>query len=124
MKLIYVAGKYRANNAWEIDCNIHAARQFGVLVARQGAYPVIPHSNTSHFDGVAPDSFWLEGTLELLSRCDGAVFIGRWRESVGSIGEWRLAEQLDMPVLDCEELIGLRQDQIEERILKWLLSIK
>lgn len=123
MKLIYVAGKYRAKTAWEIDCNIHKARQFGVLVARQGAYPVIPHSNTAHFDGVAPDSFWLEGTLELLSRCDGAVFIDRWRESSGSVGEWFLAERLNMPVLDGEELLGLEQGEIEDKICAWLGSI-
>lgn len=75
-----------------------------MLVATCGAYPVIPHSNTAHFDGTLEDKFWLDGTLELLSRCDGAIFIPGWIRSVGSRGEWALAEKKGIPTLDVEEI--------------------
>lgn len=104
MKLVYVAGPYRGASTWKIDRNINAAREWGMLVAMCGAYPVIPHSNTAHFDGTLDDRFWLEGTLELLSRCDGSIFIPGWTRSSGSRGEWTLTERLDIPALDLEEV--------------------
>ena len=104
MKLVYVAGPYRGPSTWQIDRNISAAREWGMLVAMCGAYPVIPHSNTAHFDGTLDDRFWLEGTLELLSRCDGSIFIPGWIRSTGSRGEWTLAERMGIPALDLEEV--------------------
>lgn len=100
--LVYVAGPYRAKTTWDINCNIHKARVWGAAIAKCGAYPVIPHSNTAHFDGIADDKLWLDGTLELLSRCDAAIFIDGWRESSGSKAEWERAKVLRMPVLDVD----------------------
>lgn len=97
--LIYVAGPYRAPTTWEINVNIHNARLWGAVVAKLGAYPVIPHSNTAHMDGVADDKLWLAGTLALLRRCDAAVFIQGWKDSQGSIVEHQTAKDLGIPVL-------------------------
>jgi len=100
MRLVYCAGPYRAKTGWEIDQNISRARQWGALVAAAGAYPVIPHSNTAHFDGIAEDKFWLDSTLELMRRCDAVLMMDGWTESSGSRAEKALAEKLKMPVLD------------------------
>lgn len=98
MKLVYVAGPYRAATAWGIECNIQQARDRGAEVVRAGAYPVIPHSNTSHFDGLAPDAFWLDGTLELMRRCDAVLMCGNWERSSGARAEVAEATRLKLPV--------------------------
>ena len=96
MKLIYIAGPYRAQTTWGIAQNIHRAREAGALVASFGAYPVIPHSNTAHMDGVADDALWLGGTLELMRRCDGVVFCRGWMSSSGSVAEHNEAKRLNI----------------------------
>jgi hypothetical protein len=121
MKLVYVAGPYRGKSTWKIDRNINAAREWGMLVALCGAYPVIPHSNTAHFDGTLDDKFWLDGTLELLSRCDGSIFIPGWIASSGSRGEWALAERLNIPALDLEEV---PHASYQPTLSAWIAGIK
>lgn len=95
--LVYVAGPYRAPTAWGIECNIVAARQLGARVAALGAYPVIPHSNTAHFDGLGPDELWLAGTLELMRRCDAVALLDTWQSSSGARAEHAEAERLGLP---------------------------
>ena len=96
--LIYIAGPYRAPTAWGRERNIHEARRFGVMVARAGGYPVIPHSNTAHFDGEAPDELWLAGTLELMRRCDAVLLMPRWNDSSGARIERAEAARLHIPI--------------------------
>jgi hypothetical protein len=48
------------------------------------------------FDKSAPDEFWLEGTLELLRRCDGIVMTEGWQRSEGSKGELGFAREHQM----------------------------
>ena len=101
--LIYVAGPYRAPTTWGINCNIHKARLWGAELAKLGVYPVIPHSNTSHFDGIAEDKLWLDGTMQLLHRCDAAIFIEGWKDSSGARAEMERALSIQMmPVFDVE----------------------
>jgi len=103
MKLIYIAGPYRAPTTWGIAENIHAARMAGAMVAQLGAYPVIPHSNTAHMDGIASDDLWLSGTLELMRRCDGVILIPGWKRSTGSKNEHAEAIRLGLPVFEWDE---------------------
>lgn len=98
MRLIYVVGPYRAATTWQRDVNIHAARVLGAAVAELGAMPVIPHSNTAHMDGLRDDAFWLEGTLELMRRCDAVITVPYWGMSAGSRGEVAEATARSMPV--------------------------
>lgn len=100
--LVYVAGPYRADTAWGRERNIYAAKTWGVALAKAGAYPVIPHANTAHFDGEAPDEFWLNGTLALLRRCDGVVLIDGWFRSTGARDEMLAAREWNIPILDCD----------------------
>jgi hypothetical protein len=120
--LVYVAGPYRAKTAWDINCNIHKARVWGAALAKCGAYPVIPHSNTANFDGIADDSLWLEGTLALLTRCDAAIFIDGWRESSGSKAEWERANSLLMPVLDVDGWSSRGEAAISGSLRDWLAA--
>jgi Domain of unknown function (DUF4406) len=64
--------------------------------------PLCPHANTAHFDGLLTAEFWLEGTMELLERCDGAVFIPGWRASKGSRTEYEFCVERGMPFWDLD----------------------
>jgi nucleoside 2-deoxyribosyltransferase len=101
MKLVYIAGPYRAPTTWGVDQNIHRAREIGAIVAGLGAYPIIPHSNTAHMDGAADDVLWLAGTLELMRRCDAVVVAPRWERSTGTRAEIDEAMRLEIPVFMC-----------------------
>lgn len=83
MKVVYIAGPFRGAHAWAIAENIRAAERVGFEIAKLGAMPLIPHANTAHFHGALPDQFWLDGTMELLRRCDGVVFMEGWEDSEG-----------------------------------------
>jgi hypothetical protein len=111
MKLVYIAGPYRAPTTWGIAQNIHAAKEAGAIVASLGAYPVIPHSNTAHMDGIASDDLWLAGTLELMRRCDAVVMVHGWQRSTGSKAEHAEAIRLGLPIHELaafftEEAVG------------------
>jgi hypothetical protein len=100
IKLVYIAGPYRAATAWQCEQNIREAEVIGYRVAQLGAYPVIPHSNTrAYFESAQADpEFWLGGTLELMRKCDGALFLPRWMESSGARLEHTEARRLHMPM--------------------------
>jgi len=98
MKIVYVAGKYRGETVWDIAENVRTAERVGLEVARCGAMPLIPHANTAHFHGIGPDEFWIEGTLELLRRCDAVMVCHNWKDSAGARAEVTEAERLRLPV--------------------------
>ena len=98
IKLIYVAGPYRAALPYQIQTNIHRAWRLGVEVAKLGAMPVIPHANTAHMDGLQSDDFWLEATLQLMRRCDAVLVTPDWERSFGARGEVEEAKRLGIPV--------------------------
>jgi hypothetical protein len=105
MKTVYVAGPYRGETRDAVELNISVARAVGLLAARKGWAPVIPHCNTSLFDFVTsdlPDEFWLGATLELMRRCDAVVLIPGWQRSTGTLAEIAEAERLGMSVFKSE----------------------
>jgi hypothetical protein len=117
VKIVYIAGPYRAPTAWGIAENVRAAERVGLEVARLGAMPLIPHSMNAHFHGEGDDQLWLDGTLELLRRCDAAVFIPGWTKSSGSRGEWEEAQRRGMPRLCLE---GFDREQCTQAIGAWV----
>lgn len=98
MKVVYVAGRFTAPNAWEIERNVRAAEEVGMQVAKMGAMPLIPHANTRFFHGTISPEFWYEGTLELLRRCDFVVLVKGWEDSKGVKLELEEAKRLGKPV--------------------------
>lgn len=97
MKVIYVAGPFRGPTQWAIAENIRVAERLGFEVAKLGAMPLIPHANTAHFHGHQTEQFWLDGTLELLRRCDAVIFTENWERSSGARGERVEAQRLGLP---------------------------
>jgi nucleoside 2-deoxyribosyltransferase len=96
--IIYVAGPFRGKNAWEVEENIRRAERAGFSLAERGFMPLIPHCNTRFFNGTLTDEFWLEGTLELLKRCDAVFLVDGWSNSQGTQKEVEEAKKLGIPV--------------------------
>ena len=86
----YIAGKFSG----DVENNIKAAVEWGVWANSKGAFPVIPHSNTSdpRFEKQQPYEFWITATSWLLTKCDAVLFIPGWSQSDGAIQEYFLAE--------------------------------
>lgn len=97
MKLAYIAGPFRASNAWQRAQNIREAEQVGMAVTCLGVMPIIPHANNGNFDGTLNDAFWLEGTKEMMRRCDLVVCTERWHASTGAKDEVKEAHRLNIP---------------------------
>lgn len=97
MKVVYVAGPFTGATAWDVEQNVRTAEAAGLEVARRGAMPLIPHTNTRFFHGQCTAEFWYMGTLELLARCDAVLVCGDWENSRGTKAEMRLCEDLGIP---------------------------
>jgi nucleoside 2-deoxyribosyltransferase len=98
--LVYVAGPYTGPTREAVEANITAAVVVGLEVARLGACPVIPHSNTSdpQFELLQNYEFWIAATAKLLTRCDAVITVNDWRRSKGASGEVELATEREIPV--------------------------
>jgi len=107
MKLVYIAGPFRAasdyihghQDMFAVQENIMRAMKLGLEVARMpGAFPVIPHANTMFFTAAAPDAVWLEGDLEMLRRSDAILMTEDWLRSSGARAEHKFAGEHKIPV--------------------------
>lgn len=78
-----------------IDAALRIARALWLL----GYVVICPHGNTYFMDGPdIPDNTFLQGDLEILSRCDLLVTTPHWDESVGARGEVDFALTKGIPV--------------------------
>lgn len=98
MKLAYVAGPYRAKTVSGIVQNIREAEAIAIELWKMGFAVLCPHTNTALMDGAMPDETFLEGTLEMMRRCDFVVLTPRWQASRGAIEEKAEAERRGMPI--------------------------
>ncbi len=99
MKVVYIAGPYRAASAWDREQNIRRAETLALEVWRCGAVAVCPHANTRYFQDAAPDEMWLDGYLALLKRCDAVLLTPDYTRSAGAMAERAQAEASGMPIL-------------------------
>ncbi len=106
IKIVYIAGPFRAPTSWGIAENVRNAERTAYDCARVGGMPLCPHANTAHFHGTLTDEFWLDGTMELLRRCDAVLLAPRWHLSSGTLAEIEEAKLLDIPVF--KDHIALR----------------
>ena len=98
MRLVYIAGPYRAPSPWQVEQNIRAAEDLAVKVHAAGMFAVCPHANSRHMEGVADDAHFLVGTLELMRRCDAVILTRNWRTSSGALAEVAEATRIGIPV--------------------------
>jgi nucleoside 2-deoxyribosyltransferase len=100
LKLVYIAGPYRAKDNWGIKCNVHRSAELALKVWNLGAAAISPHLNTADFQYAAPDNVWLEGDLEILSRCDAVMLLPNWLKSSGTRAEVEFAIARRIPVFE------------------------
>ena len=100
MLIGYVIGPYRAKTIYDIRRNIIASEALGADLIKCGVFPYIPHKNTAFYDGLAKDSFFLDGNLELIKRgvFDLAVVGHGWNRSDGSQDEIAEFAGMGVPV--------------------------
>lgn len=99
VEVVYVAGPFRADNAWEIEQNIRRAETEALRVWQMGVAAVCPHANNRFYQGAADDDVWLAGDLKMLERCDAMLLVDGWQNSIGAVIEKRHAEEHGIPVL-------------------------
>ena len=106
MKLIYIAGPFRAATPWLVEQNIRRAEELAYRVWTElGTAALCPHTNTRFFDKSGSDQVFLDGTMEMLRRCDAVLLVPGYEKSAGTIAEMREAQRLGTPVF--HNLAGL-----------------
>jgi hypothetical protein len=98
--MVYVAGPFSSESRAGVESNIRHAVGYGLRLAQVGAFPVVPHANTSHprYESLQPYTFWISGTMALLRACNGVLMVPGWERSSGARGEKAEAERLGLPV--------------------------
>lgn len=84
MKLVYIAGPYRAKSAHGIVENIRRAEEYAKKYIQLGYAVLCPHKNFGLLDGIIDDSKIMDACLTILGKCDICVMMPNWRESVGA----------------------------------------
>lgn len=98
-RVIYVAGPYNAAGRAEVLDNIMRARDYARKLWAMGWVVLCPHANSGLMDGEAiPDSAFVEGSLELMLRCDAVLMIPGWENSKGARAELEAAIYQGMDV--------------------------
>lgn len=100
MKVIYVAGPYRAPTVRGIVENIRNAEAYALELWKMGYAVICPHMNSALLDGACPDEVWLEGDIEILSRCDVVFAMPGSNGSKGAAAELAWARRLNITVLE------------------------
>ena len=116
MKVVYIAGPFRADNAWDVEQNIRRAEELALQAWRAGFAVICPHANTRFYQGAAPDQVWLDGDLEILARCDAVLLTANWRDSAGTRQEVARAHHLHIPVYESLEAL-VHFPPAEQRLL-------
>lgn len=98
MKLIFISGPYRSSSEWELIENIRHAEAAAIKLWQQGWVVICPHKNTSHFGGLADDNVWLEGDMEILTRCDAIYMLNTWEASEGAKAELAIAKEMELEI--------------------------
>jgi hypothetical protein len=100
MKLAFIAGPYRADTDFERMNNILAARAVAAEVWQVDGWGAIcPHMNTSMFSGICDEQKFLDGAMEILSRCDAIVLMDGYMSSEGTFKEKKFALKHNIPVV-------------------------
>jgi len=95
VKVIYVAGKYRADSESGVFENIIHSRAVAQRLWHEGWAVICPHMNSA-FMGL--NLIFLDGDLEILKRCDAIYMLKDWEQSVGATKELEIAKKCGLKV--------------------------
>ncbi len=91
MKTIYIAGKFRGANAWEIHQNVLRAEAATARLIGLGYAVICPHKITENMQGLYSDETYLAMCIELLRHSDCIYVLKDWIQSKGTLSEIREA---------------------------------
>lgn len=116
MKMVYIAGPYRSGNSWELEANVRVAEAASFQVFSLGAVAICPHSISRYMMGTLNEEFWIEATMNMLSRCDAMIVVQGWEESDGTLGEIDYAWGNNIPVFfNLEDFIDWMAGGVKEQ---------
>ena len=106
--VVYVAGPYSPRGFWQrwplstiVRCfHVLRAAKISTHLWRLGYAVICPHANTYFSAMFAPDlpqSYWLDGDLSILERCDALMYLG---SSPGADIELSIAKQCGLIIWD------------------------
>ena len=98
MKVVYVAGKYSAENEAEVKKNIARAEDVAQQIWKKGHVAICPHLNTAHWGSMLTHAQFIRGDLETIRRCDAVFMLEGWPASKGAIQERLFAEEQGIAV--------------------------
>jgi hypothetical protein len=107
LKLVYIAGPFRAATPWLVEENVRRAERLALDVWKEGAVAMCPHTMNRNFDKALPDAAFLNGALALLARCDALITVPGWESSRGTQAEVRFAQERCMPVFNSLAELGI-----------------
>lgn len=99
IKVVYIAGAFRAETQWGIMKNVRKAEDASLMLWKQGYSVICPHTMTQHFQNECPDDVWLKGCIELLKRCDAIFLVDGWHDSEGTREELKIARELGLTIM-------------------------
>ena len=112
--IVFISGKYSGN----VDENIAYAETFARVLWDEGYTVVCPHLNTANFneDGATSWKDYLQGDLEILSRCDIVFALPNWKDSKGSKIEIDYALRKAIPVVESKDMLDMYYETIREEL--------
>lgn len=96
--VIYISGPYRGTEV-EVHRNIQRAELNAMRFWENGFIALCPHKNTAYFGGLVSDEVFLEGALELMTRCDALFLPFDWHNSIGTVEERAVAYKINLPII-------------------------
>lgn len=105
MKVIYIAGPFRAQTPWQVERNIRRAEEIAFWIASLGVVPQCPHTMYRYFDKSLTDEFWLAAALELAMRSDACFLVPGWTGSDGSRNERDYFVSAHKPIFEKPEAL-------------------
>jgi hypothetical protein len=105
VKLIYVAGAYRADTPEKERSNILKAATYAALVWKRGHSAICPHANTYFCWKINPATHeqYIMGDLVQLARCDELHLLPGWEDSEGCKAELACATYNGLEVVYVSE---------------------
>lgn len=91
--VIYVSGPLRAEKYTDVQRNTRRAEEVGLMVAKLGGSPIIPHANLLFLTGSIPEETLLEFDIAVIKKCDAVVFLPGWAISEGCREEKLVADE-------------------------------
>ena len=95
MKVIYVAGPYRAPTEDRLFRNIMDARAAAYELWCLGWAVICPHTNTMFMGGLVgrADDAFIDGDCEIVKRCNAVFMLRKYKQSTGAVRELDIAKQ-------------------------------